>query len=134
MEASPIYLPSLEYLRAYGGMEGYKNPVIFRFFLKLHDRRSEYNFADSCSLHDHVDDRNGNSALPLLLKKFKKGWQKCKDKRRTNISFVSYCTSRLWFVPKACLKYFLLFFFLGVIIMLEIVEWWWLHSHFWWAA
>lgn len=66
-------------------------------------------------------------------KEFLKGLQECQDKRR-NMSFMSYCTSSLRFVPKGYIKYFLLFFFLRVIIILKIFERWWLCSHFWWAV
>lgn len=134
MKASPIYFPNPKYLLMciwWVGFEGYKNPIIFRFFLKSHDRRSEYSFVESCLLLDDVDDRNGK--LQFLSKRIFKKITRIQDKR-TNISFVSYCTSSLRFVPKGCIKYFLLFFFLRVIIILKILEWWWLCSHFWWAV
>lgn len=133
MKAIPIYFSNPErFLICIWcvGMEEYKNPIVFTVVLKPNDRRSEYGFVESCSLHDHVDDRNGN---PTLEKNFLKGWQEGKDKR-TNISFVSYCTFSQRFVPKACLKYFLLFLFFIVIVILKILKWWWLRSHFWWAV
>lgn len=48
------------------GMEGCKNATVFRFFSQA---RSEYSFSESCSLHGHVDDRNGILHFSLLLKR-----------------------------------------------------------------
>lgn len=75
MKASSFYFPNPEYLvmwiwwRSKGGREGCKKPIVSRALVKPNERRSEYGCVDTCSLHDHVDDRNGNPTLPLLLKR-----------------------------------------------------------------